>query len=155
MALIAGKQSIIVSIAEPVNLVKQVFREYTAKMISQTNNFVNKDVLDYNTVPFITAMLNDIFADVKINEIPLSTQMLINDGLEKQLAIQVALSVYKSIVSSISEYATDIDFTSDGYRCTICGDYDVHIAPAYLDNFNTDASEYEILNNQPSLKDYR
>lgn len=138
--------SLLISLSEPVNMVKQGFAEYI-ELVSKTNSYklsLLNNGLNYNYVPFIEAILRDIFDDhtlindsvgYKAGTPPPSTILLINDGLEEKYAIRLAYNVFQSIVDIIVTFVPDVNFNSDGYRFGFCGEFDLHVSKPYMDNY--------------------
>jgi hypothetical protein len=136
--LLQGK-SIIVSIVEPVQLVKDSFYNYISMLIYKQDSRVKTLNLDYNHVPFFNALLNDIFDDsTRIGDTPPSTAILVDDGMEYEYAIELALKAFRMLLDIITTYVPDIDFSSDGYGITMCGEYDLFISSTYLDELRDD-----------------
>lgn len=155
MSLIAGEKSIIISLAESANMVRLTFREAVLSMNKRELSGKVDSMLNYNHIPFMEAMMQDIFSDMSTftypDNIPPSTRLLIKDGLSEDIAVSLALTVFKLIIGEITTFIPDANFTEDGYRYNLCGEYDLHIAPPYLNELDDNSLDAEILNNNASF----
>jgi hypothetical protein len=143
------KQSLLISISEPIGLLQQGFSEYVIMLLQRGSHRSTRlgNGLDYNYYPFMTQLLSDLFDDHTViysndrytnDSVPASTKILIADGMEEECAIQLALVVFQSLVDIIVTFIPNIDFSSHGYRFGICGECDLHVSPSYMDNYGED-----------------
>ena len=154
--------SLLVSLSDPINMLKNGFREYIESSIIKNidRRFIDKFPIEhyrnYNHIPFIIKLIEDMFngytPDPDLDISP-STQILINDGMDEYTAKYLALNVFKSVIGIISAFVPDINFAEDGYRFDFCGEYDILIASPYIDSEKyDDEDEIKDWNNSFSVK---
>lgn len=126
--------TVMISLAEAVGVLKQTFRDYTSMLIQARNTRVAdlKGVLDYNCVPYLSQLLEEIFADQGVPEmvggVSASTDILIRDGLERKIATAVAMQVFRSVIGEISAMLPEMRFGANHGCCfAMCSDYDMCI----------------------------
>jgi hypothetical protein len=133
MVVMNKMTNIIISLSEPVGLLKESFRDYTALMIHHRHNNVPlmTGALNYDCVPYLRMLLLEIFEmgqNPVLVEYPPSTQMLIRDGLPKEFAKTVAHQVFQITIDALSLIVPNLTFSNlTGYSVDMCGEYDAMV----------------------------
>lgn len=139
--------NIIISLSEPVGILKESFREQTALMIHHRHNNVPlmTGALNYDCVPYLRTLLLEIFEmghDPIMVEFPPSTQILMKDGLPRDTARQVAHQVFQATIDSLSLMVPNLTFGClNGYAVDMCGEFDAMVTPPF--GYPTDEEELE------------
>jgi hypothetical protein len=107
-------KGILISIADPVGMVKHAF--------------VMNGHYEYDTRDFFASLLNDMFNGVT-TEVPLSTNVLVKEGMEEDEAKELAYQVFIAVVATISSFIPDANFDEDRYRYQLHGEYDIYVSP--------------------------
>jgi len=138
MDITGRPKSVLVSLSESVNIIREVFREFTAEQIKygkiEGTSLLRSNPLDYNAGPYIVQLIKEIFNVDKEYEydsqsILPSTQILMLDGLDRKTAENVALLVFKSTTDMLSTMIPGIKFGDlEGYQIDFCGPYDALIS---------------------------
>ena len=140
-----NRQSLLISLSEPINILKNGFSDYVEMIIFDKNiQYQHKpipahNVKNYNCIPFFMDLLADIFGGYKFDDVdglPLSTKVLVDDGMDVEYARTLALKVFKSTIATISNFIPDVDFNEDGYRYSLYNEYDLLIEPPYRDSID-------------------
>ncbi len=121
-------RGILISLVEPVGLLKAVFREFVHEAIvhNQCNDPALGALLNYNAAPYMQLLITEMFREpvVTINSsLPKSTMLLITTGLTSRIAEHIAHQVFKSTVDAIAIIVPDLTFhNADEYQIDLCGD---------------------------------
>jgi len=137
-----NKLTIVISLMEPVGLIKQRFREYISLSISYNKPLTNAGIMyNYDCGEYIPMLLEEIFNQTAFHEtdnnLSPSTRLLVRDGLDETYARKVASDVFNAVVDAISTFVPNARFTvSNGYRYTFCNDCDLMVSPPYKDDID-------------------
>lgn len=132
----AKPKTFIISLAEPVALIKDSFREQLAYMLLNRDPEATKVAcgVNYNCVPYLTQLLNEIFAakgnPEVFGQLSPSTRILIQDGLHRETAIQVALLAFDVVVRAITSIFPNLHFgDTDSFQYDLCGEASLYMTP--------------------------
>lgn len=128
-------QHVLISLMQPVTLLRNSFREYALSMIinRQCDKRHLENPLNYNCVPYMTALIKEIFSNhTTIGEIAPSTQLLIKDGMDWQSAAKLANQILTHTTDAISGYFPHLVFGGEnpGYMFDFCGEFDLMVGIA-------------------------
>ena len=162
--LIAGQKSTLISLEDPLIALKNGIRRYVEECVRLNYNLAYgkpipyQHLQGYDTMPFFTAIVKDMFkGTAQPGELLDSTKLLMNDGLDREAATYLALKAFNDIISVLTLFVPDLNFTEEEYRVGITGEYDVLVCPAY-EKFNDDLNSYSEFSKEyddPKLYNFR
>jgi hypothetical protein len=125
----------IISLQEPVGLIKETFREEVLLRVKRGGLAAMGDdrvseLVAFNCVPYMQLLLKEMFSKARppADFVDASTQLLINAGLAKDVATSLSCSVFSYTVDCIAPHFPNLTFeTSDDYLIDFCGECDVVI----------------------------
>lgn len=144
------KESVLVSILEPIQLVQTEFRNLAHSKIEAKSDLDRLSYwADYNEVEYIERIVDALFDEREMSEtIKPAILVLLKDGLSIEIATTLTKLVYQNLKSIIQSFYPDIEFNiGEKYRVTQVNTYDLMISPPYLDEYQERDDEV-ILNNQ-------
>lgn len=125
---------VLVSVSDACRFVKSAFSDYVNTMRVRWGRSVpaelQRKALDYNADPFIEAMVVEIFTDnkdlVDTETLPVSTAILVKDGLELQAAQALAEEALRLALDCISSAIPSITLgNTPGVKVTYIGNGDL------------------------------
>jgi len=137
--MMENNDSILISLMEPVGILKQRFKEFAIFNLEHNRLVSNQsNMLDYDGCEFISLMIHEIFNQQNDTEglgyLPPSTLLLMRHGLPKDIANKTASEVFNAIVDAITTFVPNAFFNSDNeYRYTLCNECDLFVSPPYQD----------------------
>ena len=142
MKLADDKKSVLVTLIEPVNLLKAGITEYVETLIFKNfnkktySNIPVQHLGGYDHYDFFICLLDDLIDGMYEAPTPImmsSVQVLINDKIDARYALELTFKVMRCTTGVIQSAFPEINFRSDGYRFNLCDGVDLYIAPPYLD----------------------
>lgn len=115
--------SLLLSLSEPVQLIKERFREKALETIlaRRCAESTLKNPLNYDCVLYLSEVLKETFESE--NNKTLSLRRLVSDGLDKQSALQLSNDVFKCITDVLASAIPTLTFSNEeGYDFTIVGE---------------------------------
>ena len=132
-------QMFYISLLEPISIVTEAFRDQAiAALITKTERNVDQSsMLYYDPSRYLKALLADIFYDqdpfYNFNRNLPSTRVLVQDGLRREIAVQVGLKTYIAVASLIRNFLPNQDFSNTRiYNYDIIDERDICISSKVL-----------------------
>lgn len=127
----------IVSLAYPVQLLKEVFREELTMMIQRNHRQVSlmTGSLNYNAVPYMRQLLIEIFnqgPDPDMSQVAESTKLLAKDGLSQETAFTTAHQAFQATVDALSCMIPGLTFGNlQNYGVDMISEFDAMVTPPW------------------------
>jgi len=137
--MIKPKQ-VLLSLAEPVGVLKQTISEY-AQYIANTNNgrangqlslLQSNNALNYNAGEYMSLLVHEIVNSAVMidsnKRFRPSTKLLIQQGLDSDTAVELSLNIFKLTIDAIAAHIPELTFDNlEGYSMDFCNLRDVVI----------------------------